>query len=350
MPELFSLVSCYIFLNPNLNTTSMKKHLPAVLLLCFISLLMFNSCSSDDSEDTTTDPPDNGGTAPQTLTAYFESRPEYSILSEAIEQIGFSQALDNPSSFTFFAPDNAAFERYLAQLQISNVKSIPTGLLTQIVQYHMLSGAKSIDQLSTGYTNTMAKEFSSQGAVQMYISKVQGQTRINNAFNVSQGNIEATNGTIHKVNEVLDLPTIATFLKADPQLNSMALALDRESTFSFLTELSDRDSDFTLFVPSATAFGDLLEELSYSNLNAIPKASLEGILNTHIHLNGIKRQTSLTNDMTIEMKNGSILTIRTGSNAGITDGNDRNALFNVYDIQAWNGVIHVVSKVMLPPL
>ncbi|WP_340063679.1 fasciclin domain-containing protein [Ascidiimonas aurantiaca] len=326
----------------------MKKHLPAVLLLCFIFLSFFNSCSSDNSEDTTTDPPDNGGAVSQTLTAYFESRPEYSILSEAIEQIGFSQALDNPSSFTFFAPDNDAFERYLSQLQISNVKSIPTGLLTQIIQYHMLSGARNLDQLTAGYTNTLAKEFSSQAAVQMYFTKVQGQTRINNAFSVSQGNIEATNGTIHKVNEVLDLPTVATFLKADPQLNSMALALDRESTFSFLTELADRDRDFTLFVPSATAFGNVLEELSYSDLNAVPKTELEGILNTHIHLNSIKRQMSLTNDMTIEMKNGSILTIRTGANAGITDGNGRDALFSVYDIQAWNGVIHVVSTVMLP--
>jgi uncharacterized surface protein with fasciclin (FAS1) repeats len=373
----------------------MKKTTFFLALLCLNPLITFNSCtpSDDDFIEVVSDPGDDtppdddsgdgsgnddgsgdgsgnddgsgdgsgndegdgdGGTddeetsTDQTLTAFFKANSDYSILSTAIEQIGFSAALDNPSSYTFFAPDDAAFTRYLQTLGINDVRNISTGLLTQIIQYHMLSGRRKLSELNTGYTVALAKEFSSQGNVHMYIDKNGNTIRINDTAEITTGNIQATNGTIHKVSEVLALPSIATFILADPQFDKLAVAASRDTNDKVFELLSTLDSDFTFLAANNEAFDDVLNELGYQSINELPEATMVNILDNHIHLNSIKRQNKLTNNLMMLMKNNNSVTVTNTNGTEFTDENQRRSKLLTANIQAWNGVIHVVDKVLLP--
>ncbi|WP_340199239.1 fasciclin domain-containing protein [Ascidiimonas sp. W6] len=343
----------------------MNKNVLFLALLCLFSFSTFNACTpsdddfidvidssgdenplDDDSDDQSDDEETN---TEVTLTAYFKANAEYSILSTAIEQIGFSAALDNPSSFTFFAPDNDAFQRYLAVLGVNDVRNISTSVLTQIVQYHMLSGKKTISQLNIGYSISLAKEFSSQGNLHMYLDKVSNTLRINNIAEVTTGNIQATNGTIHKVSEVLGLPTLATFIRADPQFDKLATAASKDSEDTLFELLSSLDTDFTFLAADNDAFDAIVNELEYQSLNDIPASTLATILDNHIHLNSVKRDNRLTDDLMLLMKNNNDVTV-TNNNGGIQfiDENQRSSTLLTANLQAWNGVMHVVDKVLLP--
>ncbi|XLS28178.1 fasciclin domain-containing protein [Flavobacteriaceae bacterium M23B6Z8] len=339
--------------------------------VCLVSFSSFNSCTpsdddfidvvsdaegSDPSEDNSDSGNDNGSgdgsgeesSTDVTLTAYFKANAEYSILSTAIEQIGFSAALDNPSSYTFFAPDNDAFNRYLAQLGVNDVRNINTSVLTQLVQYHMLSGRKTLDQINLGYTTTLSREFSSQGNIHMYVSKPENTLRINDLAQVTDSNIQTTNGTIHKVSEVLALPSIATFILADPQFDKLVMAAERDANDKFFELLSSLDSDFTLLAATNEAFDAVLNELEYQSISEVPEATLANILDNHIHMNSVKRQNKLTDNLMMVMKNNNNVTVNSNSNIQFTDENQRTSTLLTGNIQAWNGVIHSVDKVLLP--
>ena len=336
-----------------------------MVIACLFTSIFFNSCTPSDDDflpsigEVNDDPPgdnppddnsDDGEDVEtnQTLTAYFRDNPDYSILSTAIEQIGFSAALDNPSSYTFFAPDNNAFTRYLQSLGISDVRNISTGLLTQIIQYHMLSGRRDRSELNTGYTMALAREFASQGNVHMYITKSENTIRINNTVEITSGNIQTTNGTILKVSEVIALPTIATFIESDPELAGLAEVISRETDNKVFELLGLIDRDFTFLAPNNAAFDAVLTELEYATIDAVPEAELVNILENHIHPNDIKRQNKLTDNLMMVMKNENNVTVSNANSIEFIDENQRNSRLLTANIQAWNGVIHMVDKVLLP--
>lgn len=311
--------------------------------------VLFISCTNNSTEDFTSediqinDPdadsdsdsdPDSDTTTDEvvTLTAFFNNDPNFSLLSEAIEQIGFSEALDNPSSFTFFAPDNTAFEAYLTSLGINDIKNIPTNLLNQIVKNHMLSGAQEIKDLSSGYINTSAKEFSTQGAINMYIAKDGMTTLINGTVMITEADIEATNGTIHKVNKVIALPSVATFLMADPQFSVFAEGIFNDDGIT--NDLINLDTDFTVFIPANETFGDI--------------TITENILKYHVSKGVVKRSNSFSDEI-LTTESGSNLEVTiSGNDILLTDESGNTANIMIKDIQAWNGAIHTINKVLIP--
>jgi len=60
--------------------------------------------------------------------------------------------------------------------------------------------------------------------------------------------------------------------------------------------------------------------------------------------------SSLTDGMTVDTFAGDSFTINTTGGARITDYNDRVANITATDVQASNGVVHVIDKVLLPSL
>lgn len=326
----------------------MNKNVFFRALICFISFSTFNSCTSGDDEFREPEGSGEEIITDLTLTNYFKANAEYSILSTAIEQIGFSAALDNPSSYTFFAPDNDAFNRYLEQLGVNDVRNINTSVLTQLIQYHMLSGKNTLAQLNSGYNTTLAREFSSQGNIHMYIIKSGNTLRINDIAQVTSSNIQTTNGTIHKVSEVLALPSIATFILADSQFDNLVIAGSRDANDKFFELLSSLDTDFTFLAANNEAFNAVVNELDYQNINDIPETILADILDNHIHMNSVKRQNKLTDNLMMTMKNNNNVMVTTNNGTRFNDENQRTSILLTGNIQAWNGVIHTVDKVLLP--
>ena len=86
-----------------------------------------------------------------------------------------------------------------------------------------------------------------------------------------------------------------------------------------------------------------------SGLSAINTATLTATLNHHVVAGANVRSTALTNNMTVGTLGGNITANITGG-AKLTDANGRISNIVAVNVQATNGVIHVIDKVILPKL
>ena len=108
-----------------------------------------------------------------------------------------------------------------------------------------------------------------------------------------------------------------------------------------LVETLKGEGPFTVFAPTDEAFA-ALPEGTVESLLADPEA-LAAILTYHV-VPGKVMSTDLTNGMMATTVNGADVTIMTEGGVMVNDANVVTA-----DIEASNGVIHVIDAVILPP-
>lgn len=135
--------------------------------------------------------------------------------------------------------------------------------------------------------------------------------------------------------------------------HSMDIVATAEGAGSFTTllavveaaGLSDTlkgDGPFTVFAPTDEAFA-ALPEGTIEGLLADPEA-LAAILTYHV-IAGKVMSSDLSDGMSAATVNGAEVTISMGNSVMINDATVISA-----DIEASNGVIHVIDKVIMPPM
>ncbi len=107
-----------------------------------------------------------------------------------------------------------------------------------------------------------------------------------------------------------------------------------------LAETLKGEGPFTVFAPTDEAFA-ALPAGTVEGLLEDPEA-LAAILTYHV-VPGKVMSTDLTNDMSAATVNGADVTIMTEGGVMVNDANVVTA-----DVEASNGVIHVIDKVILP--
>ena len=247
--------------------------------------------------------------------------------------------------YTVFAPVNAAFDAF------TNPDTNP---LQDILLNHVISGTAVLSTgLSTGYDNNTMAAFDTDENLSLYIN-AGDEVVLNGVSTVAVRDVVASNGIIHAVDAVIDLPTVVTFAVADPTFAPLVTALTSATpNTDFATVLSSA-GPFTVFAPTDTAFSDLLTALSEETVSDIEEGLLTSVLNHHV-VGGNFRSGDLTvdGDTVLPSLEGDNITITLpgtdGNIADVTDGagNDDIGIIAV-DVQANNGVIHVLNKVLLP--
>ena len=119
-------------------------------------------------------------------------------------------------------------------------------------------------------------------------------------------------------------------------------------TVPYINTVSDSDAGpFTVFAPTDAAFGDLLTELNANALTDLPTVTVDAVLTYHIVAANI--QSSQLTSGTVNTLGGNITADTT--NFTLVDANNRtsNIITTLVDIQATNGVVHAIDKVILPP-
>jgi len=247
---------------------------------------------------------------------------------------------DEEEEFTVFAPVNDAFAAF------TNPNSND---LNAILSNHVIVGASAFSSgLTNSYVNTAA-EFDTDENLSLYINTDDGVT-LNGVSNVAIADIVATNGVIHAVDAVIDLPTVVTFAVADPNFSTLVQALtELTPSTDFVSVLSAQDGagddPFTVFAPTNDAF---------AALPAIPaEADLIPILQHHVVAGANVRSGDLTDGIMATTLEGDAITINlpgTGDNiADVTDGSGNMGIgIDAVDVQAINGVIHVLDGVLVP--
>lgn len=262
--------------------------------------------------------------------------------------------LSGDGPFTVLAPDNAAFDTFLDGEDLGGVN---TAVLSQILLNHVLSGVVTSTDLvagGAGYTNTSATG-PGDNALSLYYNTSDGVV-FNGISTVTAADVVGTNGIIHAVDTVIDIPTVVTFAAADPNFTTLVQALTELTPgtdfISILsrTEGSNADGinpEFTVFAPTNDAFDDL---------DAIP----EEVVLTQVLLHHVVSEANITSgdlnnpgDTSATTLEGDELVISLpGTDPNIADvtdgeGNTGKGIIAV-DVQAGNGVIHVLDAVLLP--
>ena len=250
---------------------------------------------------------------------------------------------DTMTDFTVFAPVNDAFAAF----------TNPNGNdINSVLSYHVIPGTAAFsNELMNMYVETAATNTDGD-MLNQYINTDDGVT-INGSSNVAVADVVAVNGVVHAVDAVIDLPTVVTFAVADPTFAPLVTALTSGTpNTDFATVLSGA-GPFTVFAPTDTAFQALLDSnMDWNEVSDIEEGLLTSVLNHHV-VSGNIRSGDLTDGISPETLEGDTITINlpgTGDNiADVTDGagNDDIGII-IVDVQANNGVIHVLNKVMLP--
>ncbi len=283
-----------------------------------------------------------------TITGLAMMTPDLSLLAEALQITGLAAVLnDRNAEFTVFAPTNAAFETFLDGASLND---IPVSALTQVILNHALTGIALSTDLTTSYTTTLATFNNTEDNLSLYINTDSGVT-LNGVSSVATADILAANGVVHIVDAVIDLPTVVTFAVADPTFSSLVAALTRPDQPDYVgtltTAVGTSPAPFTVFAPTNAAFSDLLVELGLGSLGDIPGPTLTATLNMHVIAEANVRAEDLVTGPVTTL--GGVVNIDAG-NATITDANGRVSNIIVVNVQAANGVVHAIDKVILPEL
>ncbi len=312
-----------------------------IALAALIATASF-SCSDDN----------DGNTPENTLLVEAQNQTSLSTFVQALERAGLDASMNGDANFTVFAPTNSAFDQYLGENGFATVDEVPVDDLRNLLMYHTLSGSIETSELFTGYRKTLAKgDASDTNYLDMYFD-TSAATKMNGTAMISTGNIEAKNGYLHIIDKVLAIPTVMTFITANSELQTMETALGFNTTAAIDATLGGSvGSPFTIFAPTNSAFSAFLTETGQTGFAGFPEAHLQSTLLYHVGSGINALSSNFTNNQVFSTLAGQDFTITlTGGGKKITDANSRVSTMTQTDIQANNGVIHVIDKVLLPTL
>lgn len=318
------------------------KNVSKIRNLVLIVLFAIFSVSCDDDNTEVTD---------NTITGKAVATANLSILVQALTKAELATTLQGAGPFTVFAPTNEAFTAFLATTPYATINDVPKEALTQILLNHVVSGSVKSTDLSTGYIKTLAKgTASTTNNLSMYVDLSAG-VKLNGVATVTAADIMASNGVIHIVDKVIDLPTIVTHAAANANFSTLVSVLNRSGQPNFITALS-ATGPFTVFAPTNNAFTALNTELAPGGIASVSAANLTKVLQYHVVSPANVLAASLTEGQVVTpiLTPAQTFSIQLTGGAKIKDANNRISNIIITDVQCSNGVIHAIDKVLLPIL
>ena len=314
----------------------------STLALLLIGSVAFVSCDNDDDDDQ--------GTPTNDIMNVLSVDPDYSLLVAALEQTNLDQVLSSPGPFTLFAPDNSSMQAFLASAGYTSLADVPADVLGDVLTYHVLGAAVESSDLENFYVTTAnaALPGNNQVGTSMYINVDNGVV-INGNASVTNADIVADNGIIHEVDQVIELPTVVTFALADPNFTSLTTALTTPGLPTDFVDVLTGDGPFTVFAPTNAAFEALIDsDDNWNSPSDIPSNVLDLVLKYHVTDAGNVRSTDLTDGMTVNTLAAEDFTIDLSGDVPVINAGNNTANIVATDVQAKNGVIHVIDTVLLP--
>lgn len=295
------------------------------MLIAVFALIGLTACSDD---------PD---TSNQSITEIAANDPDLTTLVAALQITGLDATLDAAGTFTVFAPNNAAFDALLMQLGLDSIQQIDNATLTSVLLYHVLGTTVPSSAVPNGYTNTLSPG-PNNTFLSMLLDNTSGVT-IQGSATVTAADINANNGVIHKIDEVLLPPTVVDAAIANLEFAPLVAAVVHAGLDGFL---GNTDSLFTVFAPTTQAFVDLAPPAG--DVTGLPANDVAAILADHV-INAANVESSmLMNGQVATTIGGLTLTFNTtGSPVTINDSINIVAV----DVQCTNGIIHVIDQVLI---
>ncbi len=254
----------------------------------------------------------------------------FTTLVAAVQAADLAETLSGDGAFTVFAPTDDAFAALPEGTVEALLADIPA--LTNILLYHVVDGtvmAEDVVELSNAMTL--------QG---QYVDiTVDGDKVMVDGAQVIITDVEASNGVIHVIDAVI-LPEsrdIVDIAAEDGRFTTLVAAVEAAG----LVDALKGEGPLTVFAPTDDAFAALPEGTVEALLADTP--ALTDILLYHVVDGKVMASdvVELTNAMTLQ---GQYADIVVEDGKVMVDG----AQVIITDIEAANGVIHVIDAVILP--
>ncbi len=280
----------------------------------------------------------------------------FSALVAAADKAGLVPALSSASSnLTVFAPTDAAFATLATQLGFASatamVAALPAPALASILSYHVLPTGKSGADI-TGGGATQATIYSFGGSpTTLKISTAAGVLKLGDAVltqaSVTAADVPASNGVIHVIDKVLVPPGVLNVVQM-AQANPAAFStlVGAVSARGLVPTLSGA-GPFTVFAPTNDAFTAIA-----STVASLTGPQLSTVLTYHV-LGAQVLSSGIPFGTPVATLAGQNITITAGpapTIARITDTTATPKSIVAVDVRASNGVIHVLSGVLIPVL
>jgi uncharacterized surface protein with fasciclin (FAS1) repeats len=176
---------------------------------------------------------------------------------------------------------------------------------------------------------------------------------LNSGTTVTTADVDASNGVIHIVGNVISIPTVVNHVVANPNFDTLQSIVTSPAQSAVLAALQGLTAaaPATIFAPNNAAFATATGTGGWAN--GATSAQITKVLQYHVTAAGNVRSSQLTNNQVIPMITSPVQNTTVILGTGTVDIRDTaNSLSRVFqaDVQASNGVIHGVSKVLQPVL
>ncbi|HBC79538.1 MAG TPA: cell adhesion protein [Bacteroidales bacterium] len=304
----------------------MKKSILILGTAILMGSSIFASCSKESDEMTPV--------KDMTIAQYASSDANFSTLVQALAKANLVNVLNGEGNFTVLAPTNEAFSNLFTKLGVTGIADLSAETLTPILLYHVLGEEKKSTMLSEGYYNTLSP---AQGSFASLMISLNDGVKINKETTVVAADVDVKNGVIHAIDKVLLPPTVVDQAVSNDSFSILVQAVVKAGLAGTLSG----NGPFTIFAPTNAAFQALFTKLGISGLNDLTAEQLVPILKYHV-VSGNVRSNQLTA--------GSVATLNGSFNVTLSPSPKINNSSDILatDVQATNGVIHVIDEVLLP--
>ncbi len=257
-------------------------------------------------------------------------------LVAALAHADLVTALQADGPFTVFAPTDAAFAAAGIDLASFDTDE-ENATLVDILTYHVYSGSVESSAVTDGLTVTMLNGDEATFTV------ADGAVSIGDAT-VTLADVPASNGVIHVIDKVLMPPADVLDIPATAASTGAHDSLVAALTQANLVPALQADGPFTVFAPTDAAFAAAGIDLASFDTDE-ENATLVDILTYHVY-SGSVESSAVTDGLTVTMLNGDEATF-TVADGAVSIG---DATVTQPDVIASNGIIHVIDKVLMPPV
>jgi transforming growth factor-beta-induced protein len=335
----------------------MIKDLSKFSFFLFLSLtLVMTSCDDDDDEDPQVNPP-AGPT--QNIAELAVASPQFSILVEALTATDLVDAVAADGSMTVFAPNNDAFNAFFDQEGLTDdnndgsrvdeaAAALGADAVSQLLLYHVIASEIPAAAVTVQtYVSTSSTSSPDGDPLSLLAEPANNTVWVNGGSGkgatVVAADIFATNGVIHEIDGVLELPSVvdhAIFNSNLSELVGAVVATGLDAT------LSNDAATFTVFAPLNAGF-----EAIQPTIDGLTTDQIASVLTYHVLDSQVRAEDiPLGAVATVNTQEITIAILEDDVTVTITSATDGVSTVQLTNIQGTNGVVHVIDEVLVPVL
>jgi transforming growth factor-beta-induced protein len=270
----------------------------------------------------------------------------------AVANADLVDALNGAASVTIFAPTNAAFTAASAKIGAAAAADVKT-----ILQYHVTAAGKfkAADLAAQQAVNSLVT--GAAGCVpandQLFVTKGDAGVQVNGGAKVVDADIIASNGVIHGINQLVFPDKFGLVSDAVAKRYDLSTLLGivtdeavNDAGADLLGALTNADATLTTFAPTNAAFtaiNSVVDGLTQAQVNQVVQLHVLGseVLSSAITTTPASEASVLGPKVTVQVQS---------SQVNVAAGATTDAKVSTADIVTQNGVIHIITKVLVPNL